>query len=224
MIGRRNTLFYGLAGLVRIGETFERSYNAARKGHKIFYGRDPQYWKTTRFKYSWTKHSRHESRRKGSMDGRAPDTIARLKEKARRKKRTTVVPKEKAQKKSGPHFPEAQTIFATLPPGHILRQLLEILAKHVDQAALPGLKSDGCLRVSNCISHPKPSRVTGFHRFGLKTATNRRFCAELRYRFLDASKVDGDHWLCRWASVKTAAGRRPARPRALRAYYCNVLA
>jgi hypothetical protein len=41
-------------------------------------------------------------------------------------------------------FPQAQTIFATLPPGHILRQLLGILAKHVDQAALRGLKSDGC--------------------------------------------------------------------------------
>lgn len=30
MIGRRNSLFYGMAGLVRMGETFERSYNAAR--------------------------------------------------------------------------------------------------------------------------------------------------------------------------------------------------
>ncbi|KAJ7488749.1 hypothetical protein B0H11DRAFT_2405843, partial [Mycena galericulata] len=84
MIGRRNTLFYGLEGLVRIGETFERSYDAARR-NKIFYGRDPQYWKTTRFRYSWTKHSRHEARRKLSMDGRPPDTIARLKGKASRK-------------------------------------------------------------------------------------------------------------------------------------------
>lgn len=31
MIGRRNPLFYGIAGLVRIGETFERSHIAARR-------------------------------------------------------------------------------------------------------------------------------------------------------------------------------------------------
>jgi hypothetical protein len=68
IIGQRNTLFYRLEGLVCIGETFERSYDAAQSmlhlysafirnsthsaytgGHKIFYGRDPQYWKMTRF-------------------------------------------------------------------------------------------------------------------------------------------------------------------------------
>lgn len=31
MIGRGNTLFYGMEGLVRIAETFERRYNAARR-------------------------------------------------------------------------------------------------------------------------------------------------------------------------------------------------
>ncbi|KAJ7196708.1 hypothetical protein GGX14DRAFT_318451, partial [Mycena pura] len=78
MIGRQNSMFYGMAGLVRSAETFERSYNAARVGVKIFYGKDPQYWKATRNRYSYTKHGRHELRPKLSRDGRAPDTIAAL--------------------------------------------------------------------------------------------------------------------------------------------------
>ncbi|KAJ7034319.1 hypothetical protein C8F04DRAFT_1349629 [Mycena alexandri] len=109
MIGRRNTLFYGLEGLVRIAETFERSYDAARRGDKIYYGRDPQYWKTTRFRYSWTKHSRHEARRKFSMDGRAPDTIARLARKASRKKRIGgAVQKTKPKPAAPPAAPPAE--------------------------------------------------------------------------------------------------------------------
>ncbi|KAJ7763014.1 hypothetical protein B0H16DRAFT_1805867 [Mycena metata] len=105
MIGRRNTLFYGLEGLIRIAETFERSYDAARKGDKIYYGRDPQYWKNTRFRYSWTKHSRHEPRRKFSLDGRAPDTIARLKAKAARKRRDKQNPKSKPAHPPKPPVP-----------------------------------------------------------------------------------------------------------------------
>ncbi|KAJ7210149.1 hypothetical protein GGX14DRAFT_363843, partial [Mycena pura] len=129
MIGRRNALFYGMEGLVRIAETFERKYRAARTGHKIFYGRDPQYWKTTRFRYSWTKHSRHEPRRKLSMDGRAPDTIARLKGKASKSKRTATVSK---------------AITTPKPPKHLLRQLLEILETQTEQAAFSDFEDSGC--------------------------------------------------------------------------------
>jgi hypothetical protein len=106
------------------------------------------------------------------MDGRAPDTIARLKEKSRRKKRTAV--ERKATTPLDPpaefqrsyrwrsnscwldssltvlfaatsrDFPMIQKSLAALPLGHILHQLSEILAKHVEQAALPGFESGGC--------------------------------------------------------------------------------
>ncbi|KAJ7616049.1 hypothetical protein FB45DRAFT_1035209 [Roridomyces roridus] len=78
MIGRDNNLFYGFAGIIRIVETFKRTYAAAKKGKKIFYGKDRQYWKKTKRRYGWTKHGRHESRPKPSTDGRPPDTIATL--------------------------------------------------------------------------------------------------------------------------------------------------
>ncbi|KAJ7128295.1 hypothetical protein C8R46DRAFT_1235679 [Mycena filopes] len=155
MVGRDNSLFYGLAGLVRIGETFERIYDAARKGVKFFYGSDPQYWKRTRFRYGYTKHSRHEARRKVSMDGRAPDTIARLKRNGLRKhplrglKPKAKMPEPTAEFQrafqwdnnscwldsslvvlsvaASRTFPEMQDIAAALPPKHILRDWLSIV-------------------------------------------------------------------------------------------------
>ncbi|KAJ7276589.1 hypothetical protein C8J57DRAFT_1713894 [Mycena rebaudengoi] len=175
MIGRRNTLFYGLEGLVRICETFERSYDAARWGHKIFYGHDPQYWKTTRFRYSWTKQSRHETRRKQSMDGRAPDTIARLKAKLRKKRKGRAAPAPAppsefqrsfcwqnnsswldssltvlfAAASHGRIFPDLQATFAALPSKHLLRGVLSIIGKHISQAALPGFDDGGCKPLTN---------------------------------------------------------------------------
>ncbi|KAJ6468036.1 hypothetical protein C8R47DRAFT_1056060, partial [Mycena vitilis] len=165
MIGRRNALFYGLEGLVRIGETFERSYDAARTGHKVFYGRDPQYWKSTKFRYSWTKHSRHESRRKLSMDGRAPDTIARLTKKKKKtgRKPKAPLPEMKFQRSfrwrnnscwldsslttlcvaASRDFPQMQAMFAALPPEHLMRQLLQVIGTHNQQAVLP-YEEGGC--------------------------------------------------------------------------------
>ncbi|KAJ7033591.1 hypothetical protein C8F04DRAFT_1353861 [Mycena alexandri] len=174
MIGRRNTLFYGLEGLIRIAETFERSYDAARRGDKIYYGRDPQYWKTTRFRYSWTKHNRHEARRKFSMDGRAPDTITRLARKASRKKRIGGAVQKTKPKPAAPppefersfrwqknscwldssltvfyavasrNFPQLKTILAALPAEHLFSDLLSIIEEHIRQAALPGFEDGGC--------------------------------------------------------------------------------
>ncbi|KAF8174426.1 hypothetical protein K438DRAFT_2023131 [Mycena galopus ATCC 62051] len=172
MVGRRNQLFYGLEGLVTIGKTFERGYNTARRGHKIYYGHDPQYWKTTAFRYSWTKHGRHESRAKPSTDGRAPDTIMRLEAEvapkkvklSKKAKSSAPLPPAEYQRSfrwknnscwldpsltilfaaTVPIFTQMQTIFAALPQGHILLQLLELTAKHTEQAALPGLQDGGC--------------------------------------------------------------------------------
>ncbi|KAJ6479417.1 hypothetical protein C8R47DRAFT_1050409, partial [Mycena vitilis] len=181
MIGRRNPLFYGLEGLVRIGETFERSHEAARTGHKVFYGRDPQYWKTTKFRYSWTKHSRHESRPKMTLDGRAPDTIARLTKKQKRAgnngKEVTLdkppTPLLQVQRSfswqnnscwldssltalfaaASRDFPQMQMMFAGLPPGHLMLQLLKIIGTHIQQAALPGFESGGCRVLTDMRNH-----------------------------------------------------------------------
>ncbi|KAJ7156737.1 hypothetical protein C8R46DRAFT_1294476 [Mycena filopes] len=172
MVGRDNSLFYGLAGLVRIGETFERIYDAARNGIKVFYGSDPQYWKRTRFRYGYTKHSRHEARHKVSMDGRAPDTIARLKRNGLRKhplrgvKPKPQMPEPTAEFQrsfrwknnscwldssltvlaiaASHNFPQLQGVVEGLPVRHVLRNWLAIMAAHTEQAVFPGFDEGGC--------------------------------------------------------------------------------
>ncbi|KAJ7137255.1 hypothetical protein C8R46DRAFT_969648, partial [Mycena filopes] len=149
MVGRDNSLFYGLAGLYVTIHYLEFHCLTARthaEGVKVFYGSDPQYWKRTRFRYGYTKHSRHEARRKVSMDGRAPDTIARLKRNGLRKHPLRgLKPKAKMPEPTADRtFPEMQDIAAALPPKHILRDWLSIVEAHIEQAALSGFEQGGC--------------------------------------------------------------------------------
>ncbi|KAJ7230884.1 hypothetical protein C8J57DRAFT_1251619 [Mycena rebaudengoi] len=107
------------------------------------------------------------------MDGRAPDTIARLKAKAPKKRTGTAAPPAPVpsefqrsflwQKNScwldssltvlfavaSRAFPQLQVIFVTLPPGHLLHELLSIIGKHIEQAALPGFDEGGCKVLAN---------------------------------------------------------------------------
>jgi hypothetical protein len=47
------------------------------------------------------------------------------------------------------NFPQFQDIFAALPPGHLLRELLGIIETQIEQAALPGFEEGGCKVLTN---------------------------------------------------------------------------
>lgn len=45
---------------------------------------------------------------------------------------------------AGRNFPQMQTMFAALSPGHHLLQLRDIIGEHIKQASLPGREEGGC--------------------------------------------------------------------------------
>ncbi|KAF7288965.1 hypothetical protein MIND_01413100 [Mycena indigotica] len=165
MAERKNQLIPGLAALIRVGDTFERRYYAAKAGNKIFYGADPQHWKKTKAVFGYTKHTRHQSSKKTVSDGRPPDTIATLQAASRKGKKTVADQYQRAYKWDQHSCSIDSSLTAiysalsrdptwirrlqdALPMPHIIHSVAMLLEKQISQSSHTAYEPNGCAELT----------------------------------------------------------------------------
>ncbi|KAF7310175.1 hypothetical protein MIND_00391100 [Mycena indigotica] len=165
MAERKNQLVPGLAALIRVGDTFERRYYAAKAGNKIFYGADPQHWKKTKAVFGYTKHTRHQSGKKTVSDGRPPDTIATLQAASRKGKKMVADQYQRAYKWDQHSCSIDSSLTAiysalsrnptwirrlqdALPMPHIIHSVAMLLEKQISQSSHTAYEPNGCAELT----------------------------------------------------------------------------
>ncbi|KAK7013291.1 hypothetical protein R3P38DRAFT_3581024, partial [Favolaschia claudopus] len=160
-IGKLLALMQGLKSLYSFAVHYQKLYDAAGQGVKIFYGSDPQHWKRATERFGYTKYSRHHARSgKTTNDGRPPDTGKALMSKRKAAGQVEVYEKSYAWKDNSCWLDSSLTLISTaaapnysdcmapmfleLPEASPLRNLLQVVYTRIEGVQLVGREQGGC--------------------------------------------------------------------------------
>ncbi|KAJ6458365.1 hypothetical protein C8R47DRAFT_1227106 [Mycena vitilis] len=165
-IGRFLSLMDGMKRLYKFAEHYQRLFDAAGHGVKIFYGRDRQSWKRAAEKFGTTKYSRRRAAiraAKHANDGRPPDTGKALLGRGAKKQKHEYE-KSYAWKENSCWLDSSLTLlsaaaarddasidamFAELPASHPLRDLRQMLHTRLNSVNLTEYEDGGSSLLNN---------------------------------------------------------------------------